>query len=97
LEKSEETIVISIFVNGYKTCKDCGCEDLIKKSLGDIITIESAETEYSMTISFNMDKLKDEDKKKILSEIPNLKRYVMMSPFVKSMNSFIKKRKNLKQ
>jgi hypothetical protein len=101
LEKSEETLIISIFVIGYKTCKDCGCEDMIKKTFGDIIKIEDTESEYSLTLSFNMDQLKDEEKskflfkdsEKVLLEMPQLKRHVMMSPFVKTMNSFIKKEK----
>jgi len=93
-DNTQEIIKTSIFLNGAKQLFDCGLVDFLKKVFGDLVQIdEKPEDEYSITLSFNLDATKEDDKKKLLQEIPLLKRHCMMPPFVKSFNHSLKNEK----
>jgi len=94
LENTQEIIKLSIFLNGGEVLFNTGLKTQITKIFGEILSIaDEAEAEYTVTFTFNADSLKDDEKKKLIQEIPFIKRYCMMAPFVKCFDHFLKSEK----
>jgi len=88
----KEVLLISMFVNCGDVVKKFGMVDTLKSIYGDIVE-ETPQPEYTVTLKINCDELDEKKKELYIRELPNLKRYVMMAPFVYCFDKFLKNEK----
>jgi actin related protein 2/3 complex subunit 2 len=90
----KEQLLISLFVNCGDVVAKYGLQDLLKSVYGDIVEptpFKDKEINYTATLKIpNVDALDDKKIAQYINDIPLLKRYVMMPPFVFAFDKFLK-------
>jgi len=91
--EKKEQLLISIYVNCGDVVAKYGLQNILKSVYGNLVEptpFKDKEFNYTATLKIpNVDALDDKTIEKYLNEIPLIKRYVMMPPFVYAFDKFL--------
>lgn len=85
--KAKNAVTVSVNFRCFDDVSKFGLVDILKKQFGDIYQ-ESPEEGYNVSLCIPLDGLDDAKKKQYLEEVPLLKRYIMMGPFIAAFDKW---------